>query len=156
MRCPAALALLALIPNVVAGCTTHAPLPSGAIRVPTDDSVVAYGSLGILCGGSATLPLRPDARFLEGDPSDPAWPVWLQADDGSRFYVVWPRDFYVRFDPDATLLDEAGKPILHAGSPITIVLPTTDPPPGTKDRPYVAESFSTGLIQLPHCYTRDP
>jgi hypothetical protein len=140
--------------SLLGGCTAHAPLPSGAIRVPTDDALVSFESQGILCGISSGRD-TPPTGVLDGDASDQAWPVWLLAEDGSRRYVLWPRDFSVRFDPDPTLLDETGKPVLYAGSPATIAYPPTDPTSGTKDRPYVAESFETGLIHLAHCYTRD-
>ena len=149
------LVLVSILVSSVAGCTSHAALPSGAICVPTDDTLVSFTSLGILCMGSATVPVHLPLGVLDGDPSDPVSPAWLRADDGSRRYVVWPRDFSVRFDPDATLLDETGAPILHAGSPVILSDLTTDPTPGTKDRPYLAETFETGLIRFPHCYTHD-
>jgi hypothetical protein len=148
------LVMLAAVVSLSVSCTTHAALPSGAIHVPTDDDVVSYASRNILCWDES-VPVQPPIGVLDGDPSDPAWPVWLRADDGSRRYVVWPRDFSVRFDPDATLLDETGKPILYAGSPIAFATPTTDPAAGTKERPYVVEAFETGIIGLHHCYSRD-
>jgi hypothetical protein len=146
------LAMLAVL--ALAGCTAHAALPSGAMRVPTDDNLVSFGSEGILCGLATPRDLPPTG-VLEGDPSDPEWPVWIQKDDGTRRYVVWPRDYSVRFDPDAALLDETGRPILLAGSPLDLAYLTTDPTPGTKDLPWIAESFTTGLARIPHCYTRD-
>lgn len=149
------LAMLAATVSLSVSCTTHAPRPAGAIHVATDDELVSFGSEGIMCGFASVPDLGPTG-VLEGDASDPVWPVWLRAADGSRRFVVWPRDFSVRFDPDATLLDETGKPILYAGSPATLAYPNTDPASGTKDRPYIAESFLTGLVDLPHCYTRDP
>ena len=87
--------MLALAVSLLGSCTTHAPLPSGAIHVPTDDDLVSFGSQGILCG-FATVPEMPPTGVLAGDPSDPPWPVWLRAEDGARRYVVWPRDFSVR------------------------------------------------------------
>jgi hypothetical protein len=150
------LATVVLIFGAFAGCTSRAPLPSGAIRVPTDDDVVSYGSEHVLCDtATATVPEVPPTGVLAGDPSDLTWPVWLEVEDGSRRYVLWPRDFSVRFDPGATLLDETGKAILYAGSPVIIADRSADTSRGTKDRPYVAVSFLTGLIHLPHCYTRD-
>ena len=148
------LTTFALALSLFGSCTAHVPLPSGAIRIPTDESLVSFGSEGIMCG-LATVPDLPPTGVLEGDASDPMWPVWLRAEDGSRRYVVWPRDFSVRFDPAATLLDETGKPILYAGSPLVLGSLTTDPSQGTRDRPYVAGSFMTGLARIPHCYTRD-
>jgi hypothetical protein len=147
------VAMLAAAVSLSVSCTTHAPLPSGAIRVPTDDDLVSFGSQGIMCG-FATDPGLPPTGVLEGDPSDSTWPVWLRAADGNRRYVVWPRDFSVRFDPDATLLDEKGVPILYAGSPATVASQTADPASGTRERPYAAGSFETGVSNLPHCYNR--
>ena len=150
-----ALAILAVTLGLFTGCTAHAALPSGAIRMPTDDSLVSFESLGILCMGSSTVPRPPPVGVLDGDPSDVAWPTWLRAEDGSRRYLVWPRGFSVRFDPSATLLDETGTPILDAGSPLRFESATSDPSTWTRDRPYVAEAFETGLAEVPHCYTRD-
>jgi hypothetical protein len=108
--------MLAVTMSLFGGCTGQVPLPSGAIRVPTDETLVNATASGILCVGS-TVP--PFVGILEGDPSDLAWPVWLRAEDGRRMYITWPKGFSVRFDPYTTLLDETGAPVLYAGSPFT-------------------------------------
>jgi hypothetical protein len=70
-------------------------------------------------------------------------------------YVTWPRGFSVRFDPDATLLDENGKVVLEVGSPFTFEGVAHDPSKGTREEPYVAEGlWETGLARAPHCYHR--
>jgi hypothetical protein len=70
-------------------------------------------------------------------------------------YMRWPGGFSVRFDPDATLLDETGTVVLHAGSPFTFEGVGHDPAGGTRDQPYVAEGlWETGLARVPHCYYR--
>lgn len=136
---------------LLAACTAHRPLPSGAIAVPTDDKLVSSAESHILCTLSASVP--PLVGILVADPSDLLWPIWLEAEDGRRMYVLWPRDFSVRFDPDATLLDETGAIVVHAGSPVHLAQVSADPTKGTKDRPYVASGlWETGLGQKEHCY----
>ena len=138
---------------VLAACSGPAPLPSGAIAVPTDENVVPSEQAGILCTLSATIP--PVAGVLEGDPTDPTWPVWLRADDGRQMFVRWPRGFSVRFDPSPTLLDETGAAFLLAGSPLTLAQVGADPSFGTKDRPYTARGLiETGLGHEEHCYVQ--
>lgn len=134
------------------GCSGRGPLPSGAVAVPTDDALVASTQSNILCTASAAIP--PVVGVLEGDRSDSAWPVWLQAEDGQRIYVEWPRGFSARFGPLVTLLDETGAPVLDEGSPITLRQVGLDPSRGTRQRPYVAEGlWGTGLAGAPRCYT---
>ena len=149
-----ALAMLAAIVLVV-GCTSRAPLPSGAIAVRTDDGLMNASSQTprILCSGGATVP-PPPVGILAGDASDVAWPVWVLAADGRRTYVIWPRGFSVRFDPRATLLDETGNPILYEGNPISMGA-FADTSLGTRELPYTAGYFETGLARVPHCYYRD-
>jgi len=133
------------------GCSRAVPLPSGAIAVPTDENLLPSDQAGILCNLAAAIP--PVVGVLGGDRSDPAWPVWLQAPDGHRMYVRWPRGFSVRFDPGATLLDENGSTFLSEGSPVTLGQVAADPAYGTKDRPYVAGGLvETGLGGDEHCY----
>ena len=134
------------------GCASGPPpLPPGAIPVPTDENLLSSAQAGILCNLAAAIP--PVAGVLEADRSDPTWPVWLQAADGHRMYVLWPRGFSVRFDPMATLLDENGSTFLTDGSPITLGQVAADPAGGTKDRPYVAAGLvETGLGHEEHCY----
>jgi hypothetical protein len=154
MKSRAACRAVALLTFVVAlsGCSTAAPLPSGAIAVPTDQNVVSSAESGILCTLGAVIP--PVVGVLMGDPSDPAWPVWLQAADGHPMYIRWPRGFSVRFDPEATLLDETGAVFLLSGSPITLAQMGPDPAGGTKDQPYVVAGLvETGLGHEEHCYT---
>jgi len=68
-------------------------------------------------------------------------------------YIRWPRGFSVRFEPDATLLDETGAVFLMAGSPITLAQVSADPAAGTKDHPYVAAGLvETGIGHEEHCY----
>jgi hypothetical protein len=146
------LAVLAVAVSVFASCTSQAPLPPGAIRIPTDETLTNAATSGTLCVGS-TVP--PFVGTLEGDPSDAVWPVWLRAEDGHRMYMTWPRGFSVRFDPDATLLDETGTPVLYAGSPFTFQGVAHDPSKGTRDEPYLADgAWETGLASLDHCYHR--
>jgi hypothetical protein len=128
-----------------------APLPSGAIAVPTDENLLSSQQAGILCNLAGAIP--PVAGVLQGDPTDLAWPVWLQAPDGHRTYVLWPRGFSVRFDPAATLLDENGSTFLSEGSPVALGQVAADPAYGTKDRPFVAGGLvETGLGREEHCY----
>ena len=136
----------------LAGCSTAAaPLPSGAVAVPTDANLLSSAQAGILCNVAAAIP--PVTGVLEADRSDAAWPVWLQAADGHSMYVLWPRGFSVRFDPTATLLDENGSNFLTEGSPITLGQVAADPAGGRKDRPYVAGGLlETGLGREEHCY----
>ena len=142
--------MLAVTMSVFGGCTGQVPLPSGAIRVPTDETLVNATASGILCVGS-TVP--PFVGILEGDPSDLAWPVRLRAEDGRRMYITWPKGFSVRFDPHATLLDETGAPVLYAGSPFTFEGVAHDPSKGTRDEPYLAAgAWETGLARVGHCY----
>lgn len=152
----AARPAIAFVISVVAftGCSTLPlpPLPSGAIAVPTDENLLPSAQSGIACTAAAVIP--PVAGLLEGDPTDVAWPVWLQAADGHAMYVRWPRGFSVRFDPTATLLDETGAAFLMAGSPVTLAQVTADPAGGTKDHPYVAGGLvETGLGHEERCYT---
>ena len=119
--------------------------------MPTDENLLSSEQAGILCNLSAAIP--PVVGLLEGDRSDSAWPVWLQAPDGHRMYVLWPRGFSVRFDPSATLLDENGSTFLSAGSLVTLGQVAADPAHGTKDRPFVAGGLvETGLGHEEHCY----
>lgn len=146
------LAMLAVAVSVFGSCTSQAPLPPGAIRIPTDQTLTNAATSRTLCIGS-TVPAF--VGILEGDPSDPAWPVWLRAEDGHRMYMTWPKGFSVRFDPDATLLDENGSPVLHAGSPFTFQGVAHDPSEGTRDRPYLAAgAWETGMARVGHCYHR--
>jgi hypothetical protein len=146
--------LIAIVITALAlgGCSTaSAPLPSGALAVPIDENLLSSKQAGILCDLAAVIP--PVVGVLEGDHSDQAWPVWLQAPDGRRMYVLWPRGFSVRFDPTPTLLDENGSIFLSAGSPVTLGQVGADPAYGTKDRPYVAGGLiETGLGHEEHCY----
>ena len=142
---------IVILAVALSGCTTVVPLPSGAVAVPTDENLVSSEQAGILCNLAAVIP--PVVGVLEGDPSDSAWPVWLQAADGHRMYVLWPRGFSVRFDPTPTLLDEHGATFLSAGSPVTLGQVAADSALGTKDRPYVAGGLvETGLGGEQHCY----
>jgi hypothetical protein len=142
---------IVVVAVALSGCSTAPPLPSGAVTVPTDENLLSSEQAGILCNLAAVIP--PVVGVLEADQSNPAWPVWLQAADGRRMYVLWPRGFSVRFDPTATLLDENGATFLSAGSPITLGQVAMDPTLGTKDRPYVAGGLvETGLGGEQHCY----
>lgn len=146
------LATLAVTLSVLEGCAAQAPLPSDAIRVPTDEGLVNATASGILCVGSSVPPF---VGILEGDPSDAAWPVWLRAEDGRRMYMTWPKGFSVRFDPDATLLDETGVPVLRDGSAFTFEGVAHDPSKGTREEPYLAVgAWETGLASVAHCYYR--
>jgi hypothetical protein len=141
---------------LLSGCSSAAPLPSGAIAVPTDENLVssaesAQSGTRILCTLSAAIP--PVVGVLAGNRSDPAWPVWLQAADGHPMYIRWPRGFSVRFNPEPNLLDENGAVFLMAGSPITLAQVAADPAGGTKDHPYVAGGLvETGIGHEEHCY----
>lgn len=149
MKGMAATLVLSLL---FAGCASRASLPPGAIVVPTDDGLVNAMTPGVVCVGNSVPPF---IGILEGDPMDTAWPVWLRAEDGRRMYITWPGGFSVRFDPDATLLDENGKVVLEAGSPFTFQGVAHDPSKGTREEPYVAEGlWETGLARAPHCYHR--
>jgi hypothetical protein len=141
---------------ILLGCSAPAALPSGAITVPTDENLVSSAESGILCTASAVIP--PVVGVLEGDPSDVAWPVRLRADDGRRMYILWPRGFSVRFDPSATLLDEAGATFLHAGDPLVLGQVGADPAHGTKDRPYLARGLMGGAVShaWERCYQHKP
>jgi hypothetical protein len=146
------LAKFALAVSLFGGCTARVPLPSGAIRIQTDESLVNAATSGVLCVGSSVPPF---IGILEGDPSDLAWPVWLRAEDGRRMYITWPKGFSVRFDPAAVLLDETGTPVLYAGSPFTFQGVAHDPSTGTRDEPYLASGgWETGLARVGHCYHR--
>ena len=135
----------------VGGCSAAAPLPSGAIAVPTDDEVLSSAGTNILCTASATIPSL--TGVVEGNSADLAWPVWLRADDGRQMFVRWPRGFSVRFDPTPTLLDETGGVFLYAGSPVLLAQVGMDPSGGTKDHPYIAGGvIETGLGHETHCY----
>ena len=143
---------LAAVALVLCACSTKPPLPSGAIAVPTDDNVVSSAQSGILCTADGVIP--PVFGILEGDASDPAWPVWLQASDGRQLFVRWPRGFSVRFDPTVALLDETGAVFLQGGSPITLGQVALDPAGGTKEHPFMARGLiETGLGGEQHCYT---
>ncbi len=136
---------------VLAGCSAAAPLPSGAIAVPTDENVVSSEGTHILCTLSAAVPAVDGV--LEGDASDAAWPVWLRAEDGRRMYVRWPSRFSVRFDPAPTLLDETGAVFVYQGSPVILGQVAMDPALGTKDQPYLARGLiGTGIGHQQHCY----
>ena len=136
---------------VLASCSAAAPLPSGAIAVPTDENVVSSTGTGILCTLGAVIP--PVVGVLEGDAYDAAWPVWLRAEDGRQMYIRWPRGFSVRFNPSPTLLDESGAVFVYAGSPVTLAQVVMDPAFGTKDHPYPARGLiETGIGHAEHCY----
>ena len=151
--------VVALVAVVLIGCAApgpaRAPLPSGAMAVPTDDNLVSSAQSGILCTLSASIP--PVTGTLEGDPRDTAWPVWLRGPDGGRIYLLWPRGFSVRFDPAATVLDETGAVFLLAGSPLTLWQESHATADGTKDHPYLVGGLvGTGLGDVQHCYTKTP
>jgi hypothetical protein len=149
------VAALAIASILLASCTAATPMPSGAMALRTDENLVPSSVSGVLCGLNGTLPQV--SGVLEGDPSDEAWPVWIQTATGRRMYVVWPKGFSVRFNPTATLLDQEGTPILHDGSPLTLGQFSDDPATGTRDHPFVAVgAWSTGLGNVWRCYTYPP
>jgi hypothetical protein len=129
-----------LLVAVLAGCGLGSRpsfhLPSGAIAIPTDPGLVSAADSGILCNASATIPHVEG--YLRGDPNDSAWPVWLEAADGHRQYVLWPPGFSVRFTPEPELLDERGTLVLTSVLPFELGQVGADPNLGTKDHPYVA------------------
>jgi hypothetical protein len=135
---------------LVGGCGALPPpvvIPDGAVAIPTDENVVpSYtdaAGIGHLCTLAAAI--NPVSGALEGDQSDATWPVWLRAVDGSRLYVLWPRGFSARFDPDLTLLDETGTPFASA-SGVWLGQVGRDPTKGTKDRPYTASGLISGNL----------
>jgi hypothetical protein len=123
-------------------------LPAGAMAIPTDPSLVSAADSGILCNASAVIPHVEG--YLRGDPSDAAWPVWLEVADGHRQYVLWPPGFSVRFTPDPELLDELGTLALTRVLPFELGQVGAGPGLGTKDHPYVAG----GLWSTSRCYHR--
>jgi hypothetical protein len=142
---------------VVAGCGSPLPpvvIPAGALAVPTNENLVrSYtdaAGLDHLCTLEAAI--NPVSGALEGDQSDATWPVWLRAVDGSRLYVLWPRGFSVRFDPNPTLLDETGVPFASVSGVMLAQVPRV-PTMGTKDRPYTAGGLIHGNLGG-GCYTR--
>ena len=146
------VAVAAIVAMLLAGCSAKAPLPSGAIAVPTDENLVPPAVSGTLCTAAGVIP--PLTGTFRGAPTDPAWPVWLVSDDGRTVYLLWPRGFSVRFDPAATLLDENGVVVIHDGSRFTLEQQGPDPTQGTKERPYLAEGlWGTGFAHSTHCYT---
>lgn len=148
------LLAIVLAGALLGACAAARPtLPPGAIPVPTDDDVVSSTGTGILCTLSASIPSV--VGVLEVDRSDVAWPVSLRADDGRQMYVLWPRDFSVRVEPEPALLDETGSIFLRAGSSIELGQVGMDPSIGSKDRPYVARGLiGTGLAHIQHCYVQ--
>lgn len=116
--------------------------------MPTDPDLVSSEDSGILCTASGVV---PDVEgYLRGDPADTAWPVWLEAADGHRLYVLWPPGFSVRFTPEPELLDEHGTVVLADGAALELGQVGADPALGTKDHPYSA----SGLWSTSRCYHR--
>jgi hypothetical protein len=140
----------AVLTLTVAGCSVGArpsfALPAGAMAIPTDPSLDSGSDSHILCTLGATIPYVEG--YLRGDPSDTAWPVWLEAADGHRQYVLWPSGFSVRFTPDPVLLDEKGAVVLTSGAGLELDQVGADPALGTRDHPYVA----SGLWSNSRCY----
>ena len=132
-------AVLMVVAVVMAGCSVGArpsfPLPSGAVVIPTDPDLVNAQGTRILCTPDAVIP--PVAGYLRGDPTDTAWPVWIEAADGRRQYVLWPAGFSARFTPDPELLDEQGALAFPDVAPIELQV-FASPDLGTKDHPYIA------------------
>ena len=143
----ATLMALALVGCSFGGRPSFA-LPSGAMAIPTDPDLVNAKGTGILCTPDAIIP--PVAGYLRGDATDSAWPVWIEAADGRRQYVLWPAGFSVRFTPDPELLDEQGTLALTDVVPIELQVGAS-PDLGTKDHPYGA----TGILG-DRCYIHRP
>ena len=133
----------AVLTVTVAGCLIGArpsfALPAGAMAIPTDPSLDSGSDSHILCTADAVIPHVEG--YLRGDPTDTAWPVWLEAADGHRQYVLWPPGFSVRFTPDPVLLDEHGTVAVISVALLELGQVGADPNLGTKDRLYSASGL---------------
>ena len=135
----AAAVVIAAVAACGLGTRPSFALPPGAMAIPTDPSLVSAADSQILCNAAAVIPHVEG--YLRGDPSDTAWPVWLEAADGHRQYVLWPPGFSVRFTPDPELLDERATLVLTSVLPFELGQVGADRSLGTKDHPYVASGI---------------
>lgn len=107
-------AIAALVPVAVlmaCGATTL-PLPLVGVEPLRDQETAAPGVM-LACMEALA------SGVLAGDPMDP-WRVWVVAGDASRFDVVWPTGFGVRFTPGAEVVAGTGAVVAREGDAITL------------------------------------
>ena len=105
-------AVIWLVALLVAACAVHVVIRTGphglrtfaVIRNP-DGSSAPCAAFGLT---------NPVAGIIEGQ-AGAREPVWLRAEDGRHFSVVWPVGFTVRFEPDAAIYTEKGTLVGRAG-----------------------------------------
>ena len=124
-----ALSLSVAVMVVLVACSAaHSPASnstsssSASIVRPLEFALPRF-SPTTLPGHSAVC--EPDAitGILRADVSDPL-KVWLADNYGSRDELLWPADYHVMFEPNATILDETGVAVLHEGDAVTRVCHT--------------------------------
>ena len=112
----------------------------GSIPAPVDPDVVAGLSVNRSCTFVGITPHV--AGRLEGNPSDPTWPVWIMSLTGRQMFVLWPAGFRVRFVPRIALIDETGR-VVSSGS-VELDQVSVDEHQGTMADPYVASGLMFG------------
>ena len=109
--------LFLAITFAVVGCSSSPAPPTSepsAVEFPLTEFTPT-----VLPGHTAACAPEPVNAILRASVTDPS-KVWaVDATSGARFEVVWPADYRVRFDPNATILDADGNAVLHEGDPVT-------------------------------------
>jgi hypothetical protein len=107
-----AIAALVYSVGLVACGSTTLPLPLVGVEPLRDQATAAPGVM-VACMEALA------SGVLDGDPTDP-WRVWVVGGDGSRFDVVWPTGFGVRFTPGAEVVAGTGAVVAREGDAITL------------------------------------
>jgi hypothetical protein len=133
---------------VVMGCEVLSPngISTGTDGLRTFNYQQSVGGAPVLCTLEGAV--DPVTGVLDGHPTDRER-VWLNAGDGRRLSVVWPKGFTVRFEPHAVLVDEGGGAVARAGDPVVFGQVNFGEHQGTFADPY----FARGIV-FRGCYPR--
>jgi hypothetical protein len=135
------IVLAAAVVVAVMGCNAFAPRTSlppllpGAVRIATDNADPGAG-LSVMCRLGRAL--NPVVGALAGENGKEPFSSWLVRGDGSPLYVVWPRGFSARFQPDLELIDRNNIVVARRGAAIDLNV-DWDPALGTAEHPYVTQ-----------------
>jgi hypothetical protein len=149
-----ALATGLLLGVVIAGCAAaprQTPPPGVLIPGPilTFPFARAQDGVPVLCTLEAAA--NPVRGIFEGDQARSSQVAWLRAPDGREMSVAWPEGFTVRFEPDAALYDEKGRPVARHGQQVELPQENLEEHAGTLIDPYIAD----GLV-FDGCYPFAP